>query len=77
MVEVSYLISNKIMDSILHMQEKYQEDDSIKSYEYNECYPTSGSNLNMSGEITITIENLDQFYHSSRSWLLVEEDLVK
>ena len=65
------------MESILQIQEKYEEDDSIKSYEYNEYYPSSGSNLNMAGQITITIENLDEFYHPRRSWLLVEGDLLK
>ena len=65
------------MESILQIQEKYQVDDSIKSYEYNEYHPTSGSNLNMAGQITIRIDNEDEFYHPRRSWLLVEGDLVK
>ena len=51
------------MESILQIQEKYQVDDSIKSYEYNEYHPTSGSNLNMAGQITIRIDNEDEFYH--------------
>ena len=65
------------MESILNIQEKYRVDDSIKSYEYNEYHPTSGSNLNMAGQITINIENQDEWYHPRRSMLLVEGDLLK
>ena len=64
-------------DSILDIQEKYTESDSIKSYEYNEYQPTSGSNLNISGNINIHIENQDEFFHPRRSYLLVEGNLVK
>ena len=65
------------MESILDMQGNFHDDDSIKSYEYNEYHPTSGSNINMPGQITITIENQDEFYHPRHSWLLVEGDLLK
>ena len=64
------------MDSILNFQEKYVESDTIKSYEYNEYQPTSGSNLNISGNIIIHIENQDEFFHPRRSYLLVEGNLV-
>ena len=64
-------------DSILNFLEKYTESDTIKSYEYNEYQPTSGSNLNISGNITIHIENQDEFFHPRRSYLLVEGNLVK
>ena len=64
-------------DSILNFQEKYTESDTIKSYEYNEYQPTSGSNLNIPGNITIHIENQDEFYHPRRSYLLVEGNLLK
>ena len=64
------------MDSILNFQEKYTESDTIKSYEYNEYQPTSGSNLNISGNINIHIENQDEFFHPRRSYLLVEGNLV-
>ena len=37
----------------------------------------TGAQLNSSGQITITIENTDDFYHPRHSWLLVEGDLVK
>ena len=65
------------MDSILNFQEKYTESDAIKSYEYNEYQQTSGSNLDISGNINIHIENQDEFYHPRRSYLLVEGNLLK
>ena len=65
------------MDSILNIQEKFTEADSIKSYEYSAYLPTSGSNLNTPGTITIHIESQDEFYHPHRSFLLVEGELVK
>ena len=43
----------------------------------NEYLPTSGSNLNVPGTITINIESQDEFYHPRKSYLLVEGDLVK
>ena len=52
-------------------------DDSIKSYEYNEYHPTSGSNLNMARQITINIGNQDEWYHPRRSVLLEEGNLTK
>ena len=64
-------------DSILNFQEKYTESDKIKSYEYNEYQPTSGSNLNIPGNITIHIENQDEFFHPRRSYLPVEGNLLK
>ena len=63
--------------SILDIQEKFIEADAIKSYEYNEYLPTSGSNLNVPGTITIHIECQDEFYHPRKSYLLVEGDLLK
>ena len=65
------------MDSILNFQEKYIECDAIISYEYNEYQPTSGSNLNIPGNINIHIENQDEFYHPRHSYLLVEGNLLK
>ena len=64
------------MDSILNVQEKYIESDAIKSYDYSEYQPTSGSNLNIPGNITIHIEKQDEFYHPRRSYL-VEGNLSK
>ena len=64
-------------DAILNIQDKYTESDTIKRYEYNEYQPTSGSNLNISGNITIHIENQDEFFHPRRSYLLVEGNILK
>ena len=64
------------VDSILDFQEKYTESNIIKSYEYNEYQPTSGSNLNITGNIIIHIENQDEFLHQRRSYLLVEGNLL-
>ena len=63
--------------SILEIQEKFTEADAIKSYQWNEYLPTSGSNLNIPGTITINIESQDEFYHPRKCYLLVEGDLVK
>ena len=64
-------------EAILNIQEKLESDDSIKSYEYTEYQPITGSQLNTSGQITITIENTDDFYHPRGSWLLVQGQLLK
>ena len=63
--------------SILEIQEKFTEADAIKSYQWNEYLPTSGSNLNVPGTITINIESQDEFYHPRKCMLLVEGDLLK
>ena len=63
--------------SILKIDKKFIEADAIKSYEWNEYLPTSGSNLNVPGSITINIESKDEFYHPRKCCLLVEGDLLK
>ena len=65
------------MDTILNIDEKFEEADSIKSYEYSAYLPTSGSNLNTPGTITIHIESQDEFYHPRKSYLLFEGELLK
>ena len=65
------------MESILHIQEKSEVDEFIKGYEYVESQPISGPQLNMSGQITVTIENTDDFFYPHHSWLLMEGNLVK
>ena len=64
-------------EAILNIQEIFKVDDSIKEYEYVEYQPISGSQLNTSGQITITIENTDDFFYPRHSWLLVEGNLIK
>ena len=62
---------------ILDITEKFQEDESITSYEYHEYSPQTGANLNNVGEIRITIENQDEFYYPSSSYITIEGQLVK
>ena len=50
--------------------------ESIKSYEYDEYQPITGAQLNSAGQITITIENQDQFLHLHNSYLLIEGDVA-
>ena len=65
------------MESILHIQEKPEIDESVRGYEYVEYQPSSGSQPLMSAKVTITIENTDDFFYPRRSWLLVEENFLK
>ena len=50
---------------------------SIKSYEYDEYQPITGTQLHSVGQITTTIENQDQFLHLHNSYLLIEGDVFK
>ena len=62
---------------ILNIKEQYEEDDSIRSYQYYQYSPITGTNLNASGEIRITIESQDEFFHPANSYLLFTGRLVK
>ena len=66
-----------VLEGILNIQERLTVDDSIKSYQYAEYQPITGSQLNTPGQITITIENTDDFYHPRHSWLQIEGQVVK
>jgi len=65
------------MESILQIDEKYSEDNSIRALEPYAFQPISGTQLNGAGQITIRIENQDAFFHPRRSWLQIEGKLVK
>ena len=52
-----------IGESILELRETNATDESIKSYEYDEYQPINGTQRNSARQITITIENQDQFLH--------------
>ena len=39
--------------------------------------PITGTQLNRAGQITITIENQDQFLHLDNSYLLIEGDVLR
>ena len=66
-----------IGESILRLHEINATDESIKSYEYNEYQPITGTLLNSAGQITITIENQDQSLHLQNSYLLIEGEVLK
>ena len=63
-------------ESILERHETNARDESIKSYEYNEYHPITGTQRNSAGQITITIENQDHFLHLHNSYLLIEGDVL-
>ena len=64
-------------ESILELHETNATDESIKSYEYDEYQTITGTQLNTAGQITITIENQDQFLHLHSSYLLIEGNVLK
>ena len=66
-----------IGESISQLHEGNAVDESIKSYEYDEYQPITGTQLNSAGQITITIENQDQFLHLHNIYLLIEGDVLK
>ena len=66
-----------IEEFILELHGTNATDESIKSYEYDEYQPITGTQLNSAGQITITIENQDQFLHLHNSYLLIEGEVLK
>ena len=64
-------------DHILQLKNQYSEDDSIRSYEYYEYQPITGTQYNNSGEIRIIVESHDEFFHPHESYLLFEGNLLK
>ena len=66
-----------IGESILELHETNATDESINSDEYNEYQPITGTQLNSAAQITIIIENQDQFLHLQNSYLLIEGEVLK
>ena len=62
---------------MLKIDETFAKDESIEEYEYHEYEPITGANLNNPGEIRITVETQDTFYHPSESYLIIEGQLKK
>ena len=62
---------------ILRITDPLISDDSITEYEHLEYNPIAGTNLNDGGDITITIELQDIFTHPSKSFFLIEGELLK
>ena len=52
-------------------------DESIEEYEYHEYEPITGTSLNNSGDVIISIESQDVFTDSSLSYLIIEGRLTK
>ena len=63
------------MNSILKIIDGFAIDESISNYETYSFYPITGMQLNNPGSITITIQNLDNWYHIANSWLEFEGQL--
>ena len=51
--------------------------DSIEKYVYHEYEPITGTSLNNSGDLRISIESQDVFTHPSESYLIFEGLLTK
>ena len=60
------------MNTILNIKEPLEEDESIVNFQYYHFSPETGSQLNTPGNITITVQNSDSFFHPSASWLEFE-----
>ena len=74
---VLYWTKKVIGESILELHETNATDESIKSYEYYEYHPITGTQINSAGQITITIKKQDQLLHLHNSYLLIEGDMLK
>ncbi len=62
---------------ILEWGEKGEYDESIIEYEFMEYTPITGTQLNSTGDIRITVEARDMFSHPSESYLLISGRLTK
>ena len=65
------------MNRMLLISENYTEDESISGYETYSFNPETETQLNNPGNITITVQNSDNFYHPANSWLEFEGQLKK
>ena len=66
------------MNSILRIMDPIPGDSSIDRYEYYEYGTIAGTNLNSFGtDIRIEIQNQDVFLHPSKSFLIIEGQLVR
>ncbi len=68
---------NQKLNPILDIKEQLEVDESIVNYQLYQFYPESGTQLNNPGNITITVNNSDNFYHPAYSWLEFEGQMVK
>ena len=65
------------INPILKIDNNFEVDESIKSYETFAFNPITGTQFNNPGSITITIQNSDNWYHPANSWLEIEGQIKK
>ena len=65
------------MEYNLNWKESLERDDSIKRLEYRDYEPFTGTNLNKSTDIRISVQNQDEFLLPSRSYIYIEGSLKK
>ena len=71
-------MSSIITEPIFKITEPITAKTSIDKYEYFECAPVAGTNLNNSGGVVrLVIETQDIFTHPSESFLIIEGRLTK
>ena len=56
------------MNPILDIKEPLREDDSIVDNQFYQFFPETGTQLNNPGNITLTVNNSDNFYHPANSF---------
>jgi len=62
---------------ILRFTEAPISDEGIERYDWYECNPVIGTNLNSAGKIRLTLESQDTFNHPAELSLLFEGRLTK
>ena len=65
------------LNEFIIIDEALNENESIINYQLYQFYPVTGTQLNNPGNITITVNNSDNFYHLAYSWLEFEGQVVK
>src|SRR6218665_1254952 len=62
---------------ILRFTEAPISDEEIERYKWHECNSVIGTSLNSAGEIRLTLESQDTFYHPAESYLSFEGRLTR
>ena len=65
------------MADILKFTDTPVIDESFEEYEYHEYEPITGTSLNNSGDVRISIESQDVFTHPSESYLIIDGRLQR
>ena len=61
-----------MMNPVLKFADNFSVDESISNKQVYAFNPITGTQLNNPGSITITVQNSDNFYLPSESWLEFE-----